>query len=303
MKKLLWLLLLGSAVAQTTHPLKTTVSPNTTLSAGGGTAPAALVTSTVQSLGTNGGTTTGINTTGANLIDVCVSRTAGVAGTLTDSKGNSYASALTRSDVSSGTVAIDRYSLYSPTVGASHTFTVTGTGVTAAIAVKAFSGMLVNGIDRQTGFTDTSSRTQITPTPITPSVDKEIAVSCVSSDGPGGTTYKIDSGFTDVTQIADGVGAFFAIAGAYLPQYTAALLNPTSWWTNTAGNEATDIISYVTNASPSPSCVSCTYEQSTGSAGAAYLLTRLLMSPMFSLVNCYLPSAFIPTGAGVEPQP
>lgn len=232
-------------------------------------AGAALVSSNVQAVGANGGTTSAIDTTGANLIDVCVSHATGTTATLTDSKSNTYT--LIRSDVASGEFILDHYYVYNPTVGSGHTFTIaTATGVKAVVSSFAFSNMASSPLDKTNGNNDTTNQTSFATGAIVPSMDQEILTACISTwIAPSGTnSYTAPSSFTGLKQVKYVGSTNFAAATSYLNQSTAASINPTYTWVGTGAAEAASVVSYMSLTSPLPSCASCTFVQSTGSSSS-----------------------------------
>lgn len=186
-----------------------------------------------DSLGQNGGTTTAIDTTGANLIVVSVSGVSSTAVTVSDSKGNTYTS-LTRRENSSPVVFNQLWYVYNPTVGSGHTFTVGGANTYSAIAVMAFSGAIASPADQENGATS-SSGTSIATGSITPSQNNEIVIAGICRENS--TNGALDSGFTylDVPY----VGAVSMGGGiGYKIQTAAAAVNPSFSWTTSAANAA-----------------------------------------------------------------
>src|SRR5260370_38961657 len=98
----------------------------------------ALKTHTGAALGQNGGTTTAIDTTGADLLVVLLSYYAGTSiASFVDSKGNTWIP-LT---VQNGTFRSGQlYYCKAPTVGTGHTITASGASTYTAVCFAAFSG-------------------------------------------------------------------------------------------------------------------------------------------------------------------
>src|SRR4051812_3822094 len=94
-------------------------------------------------LGVNGGTTSSIDTTGANFIEVVVgSYNNATAPVLTDSKSNSYGSPVLSGNTGASGVRHEVYKIESPSVGSGHTFTLTGSGTFCSLCAAAFGTVL-----------------------------------------------------------------------------------------------------------------------------------------------------------------
>ena len=205
----------------------------------------------VQWNGSNGGTSLGVDTTGANLIVMHLSYdNTGAKPTPTDSRGNTYVPLTPK-------VAGIKYSrLYyciNPSVGTGHTFTV-ATGEFFTGDMQAFSGAN-GGYDGENG--NTSAISAIQPGSVTPSAAGAVIVTGFS--GSNGTAVgTIDSGFTITDQRAlngTGMGAGMA----YLVQGSAGAVNPT-WVTNdlSANTSATISVFLAGASTPAPTLSSPT---------------------------------------------
>jgi len=195
--------------------------------------------------GTDSSATATIDSTGANLLVVTVSRfDSGVAQSFTDSRGNTW-TALNERLISSS-VRERVYYCLNPSVGASHTFTVSGvnagsgTSIFPAIAVSAFAG--VGGFGSETGGTQTSSATG-QPGSITPIQDGALLVTGESFNVAG--TQSINSGYKIGAQKNFASGTSLGVAQAYLIQTTAAAVNPT-WSGSTSPRAMTHAVFYIT---------------------------------------------------------
>lgn len=166
-------------------------------------------------------TTPSADTTGANFIIVSVSSFAGAGEpTLSDSNGNTW------TGLTAQTGAVLRQRLFycvAPSVGAGHTFTVSGASSFPALAVEAFSGVNATPFGTQNGATDAGGT--INTGSVTPSVANSLLVTGLAFNSPTATTT-IDSSFikTDSTTPtpSDGVGAAMAYkitSGAENPQW------------------------------------------------------------------------------------
>jgi hypothetical protein len=190
-------------------------------------------------------TSAGIDTSGANLIvivlgsDVNTQESASIAAP-TDNKMNTYTQltpAVTWGTGAGGNCSI--WYLYSPSVGAGHTFTNNATefatqGFYSVIAVAAFSGSASAPLDQQSTGT-TGSGTTVQPGSVTPGSANELLVAGCGFSSIG--TISVDSGFTITDQPSSASGGK-PMALAYLIQGAAGALNPT--FTNTVSGPNTN---------------------------------------------------------------
>ncbi len=191
--------------------------------------------------GGSGFTSDPVNTTGADLIVVSVGYAQGTSPSVSDNKGNTY----TPLTVRTGTSWSHR--LYycggpsTPVVGAGHTFTVSGSGILAFMAVQAWSGShLTSVLDAETGAGSGAAST-LQPGSITPSQNNELIVTGVVSDTGG--LPSVDLGFSISDSEAAVGGSFAAGAFAYLVQTSAAAVNPT-WTFGGANDDATSMAAF-----------------------------------------------------------
>lgn len=194
--------------------------------------------------GGSGFTTGSIDTTGADFLVIAVGfLTTGVP-SITDSKGNSW-SALTKITTPLEPATQIFYSIPA-SVGASHTFTLTGAVTYAAMGVFAFSGVKqTSPFDVENGAFDDGSPTTIQPGSITPSENGELIITSLSGAVTSGAS--VDSGFSSVVGgYATGNG--YSGHGSYLIQASAAAINPTWSWTG-AYDAAVAIASFKAAAS------------------------------------------------------
>ena len=186
-----------------------------------------LVTASKSAAGSGGATTDAVDTTGANLIVIAVSRFNGAI-TLSDSKGNTW-TPLT--DTSSSGCRL--YYTVPSSVGSGHTFSTAGTNVYAPLAVLAVSGAAASPFDAQNTFATGSGSTG-QPGSITPAEDNELLVACAYQDNGAGPST-IDSGYTEVADLvfiaSNSLGLIFGYkiqtaAGAENPTFTYTATNP-----------------------------------------------------------------------------
>lgn len=179
-----------------------------------------LISHTAQA---NAGTTTGINTTGANLLVVVVG--SGGAGTsFSDSYSNTWSTADSNA-TTDGSAAL--YYCYNPTVGTGHTFSL-GIGY-GGVCFAAFSGSASSPLDQHLA-SNTSDLSVLTyqPGSVTPTTAGQLIISGLSI-GKTSTAISIDSGFTIIDTAQGTSGSTYGASLAYLVQTTAAAANPT--WT------------------------------------------------------------------------
>jgi hypothetical protein len=207
-----------------------------------GAPPIALVSQTCNGLGANGGTTSAINTTGANFIAISVAfnyNVIPIGSDISDSKGNSY-TALTTHQENTGS-ANRLFYVAAPTVGASHTFTVTKTGAFVAVCVAAFSAVATSSpFDVENGATVGSGTTLATGS-VTPSLNNEVVIAGICTGGAA--TSSIDSGFTLVGTVAGDNATYYGVGMGYLVQTTAGAINPT-WTRSNSGKMSASIASF-----------------------------------------------------------
>lgn len=195
-----------------------------------------LVSHIEHSSGANGGTSSSINTTGANFVVINVAwyngATADVA--ISDSNGNTW-TPLTK--VVNGAYSNRLFYCASPAVGSGHTFTVAGTSTYPSMQVQAFSGSVAVPHDQES--TNTASGTSVSAGSITPSENGCILITGMV--GPDlSTSVTIDNGFTayvspGTTNVTGGM--------AYKIQTTAAAVNP-AWSVDVSGLLATSMSSF-----------------------------------------------------------
>lgn len=175
----------------------------------------------------NSVTTSGITTTGANLIVIsCAWYTAATFEvTISDSNGNTW-TALTGSSANNYRSRI--YYCVSPVVGSGHTFTASGTGTAPSISVQAWSGMSTSSpFDQQNGAT-TPSTSSLATGSITPSQANTVVITAAAWDGSRNYS-SLSGGFTTTDNISDLASNHAGGAMGYLILTSATPTNPT--WT------------------------------------------------------------------------
>lgn len=175
--------------------------------------------------GASGGTTAGVNTTGANLIVLTAAGAAGSAIPVSDSLSNTWTLVINPQNAANQTAV---YYCSNPTVGAGHTFTCGGS--VSSIQVTAWSNCAPSGaLDQSVSFGS------FNPGVITPADPKALVISSyVEALTTGSSTIGIGSGFTisDVAPFTNSVNYGSAQAYYILPGAPAAI-SPT--WSEANG--------------------------------------------------------------------
>lgn len=186
----------------------------------------ALVANIDAAPGENGGTTSAIDTTGADLLIFPVGswdvNTAGDE-TPSDSKSNTWSG---RTLYEAGQSAARIFDSVPSSVGASHTFTYSDTTSYPVLSPSAWSGAAAVPFDQQNGATGTS--TSPSPGSVTPTEDNELIITTITFNGAsGGITPPTGFTMPDSQEFSSGVNMGFAVA--YKVQTTAGSETPT--WT------------------------------------------------------------------------
>lgn len=176
-------------------------------------------------------TTTGFDTTGANLIVVGASTdTSPAGGTLSDSNGNTWTLAISRVYNAATNFCSAIYYCYNPIVGAGHTFTYSGASQFPEISVQAWSGAAPTPLD-QTAWAESTLTTYTYSPAITPSADNELVVTHgFETNSPA---LSVNGNYTTTDSQAIVGGTYFGGTLAYQVQGLAAATAPL--WTNPAG--------------------------------------------------------------------
>ncbi len=194
--------------------------------------------------GPTGGTTSAVNTTGANFeaMIFCLGSTS--LPTVSDSASNSWGSPLA-SYIGSSNQTLRLYGVANPTTATNQTFTVSsGSGSYSSFVVMTFSG--VSTLDQKNGSHATSSVTSFQPGSITPSINNELLLTgvCSNSVPSSSYAYSVDSSFTIATNGWKPYqpGSNYATGSAYLVQTTATAENPTWSWTGGSSPYVTSMV-------------------------------------------------------------
>lgn len=179
-----------------------------------------------KSANSNGFTTAGINTTGANLLVATVADANTLDSTVSDSNGNTWVK-LTNRQIIQRCVLF--YCINPGAVGAGHTFTLVGTATFGSLYVQAWSGVdIAAGFDKENGASAAGAASIATGS-VTPANNDSLLVAGLNSDTTN--TISINGGFTISDQLTTNGGVAVGGAMAYLVQTTAAAANPTWSWT------------------------------------------------------------------------
>ncbi len=184
----------------------------------------ALVThATAVSPGASSATTSGVDTSGANLLVVVGTGTTSTEGTISDSKSNTW-NALSASD--GNDVRCRIWYAVNPTVGSAHTFTKGASGTFSSIMVLAFSGADTSSpFDQQNGNSGTSL-SSLAAGSVTPSTDGQVVVTGLGFNAVSSIT--VPSGYTITDTNNYSAANNYGGSAAYKIQTTATATNP-SW--------------------------------------------------------------------------
>ena len=194
--------------------------------------------------GPTGGTTSAVNTTGANFESMIFCSGSTSLPTVSDSASNSWGPPLA-SYIGVSNQTLRLYAVTNPTTAANQTFTVSsGGGSYSSFVVLAFSGQ--STLDQKNGTFATSSVTSFSPGSITPTMNNELLLTgvCSNSVPSSSYAYSIDSSFTIPTNgwKPYQAGSNYAAGSAYLIQTTATAENPTWSWTGGSSSYVTSMI-------------------------------------------------------------
>lgn len=216
MKWLSTLLILLSLVSLESADKKAELMNQKPSAGGGGGGAITYIASTGGYVGDNGGTTTAIDTTGANLVVICEE----YFGTSTLSDSVSSPSFTVVTNMTDGTRKLRIVYVAAPTTSASYTVTSSGTGIYSSLQVMAFAGANASPFEHLAGDIQ-GSATSITPGSITPGQNGSLLVSAVQNSA--GYIDSISGGYSTNSMLGP-IGA-----AAYLIQGTAGAANPT-WY-------------------------------------------------------------------------
>jgi hypothetical protein len=186
-------------------------------------------------LGANGGTTSALDTTGANFIVLGISGQ--VPPVVSDSKANNYTTLTSTGGAPSARIS---YTAVAPTVGSGHTWTVSGTSIYAAVCVEAWSGIV------QASPFDTGKESgryaggvrSLASGSITPTDGPKLIVTALATYTPGVTPYTVDSDFINMEGLPTNTNVYYGVGMASLIQPTGVAVDPTWTESGSASNMA-----------------------------------------------------------------
>jgi hypothetical protein len=192
-----------------------------------------------------GGTTSGIDTTGADTIFVEVAHQSAL--TPSDSKSNTWT--LIRNHDNGFGVQNSLYRLGSgnASVGSGHTFTLTVVSGPCSVAITAFAGGATSSIDDQENSAGGIFDVTIQPGSITPSGANTLLITGCTFSEDNNEPSSIDGGFT-IAASSGTVAGQFGTGIAYLVQGSAAAANPTWTATVSATHRVATIANFVAAA-------------------------------------------------------
>lgn len=208
-------------------------------------APVLLTSTKIVSPTGTGGTTPGIDTTGATLLVITMVEGNTGNSPPTDSKGNTWIP-LTRQSATFGGVIIYYAIPTAGTSGTGHTFT--STSVSGNLFVAAFSGTAASPLDVQTGAVSNAA-TSAAPGTLTPAQNGELVISAYSIDSV--RTVSVPAGYINIQESAFIGGTSYGGGMAYQVQTTALGTNPNRTWTS-AANAGAAAVSFKASVTTTP---------------------------------------------------
>lgn len=200
--------------------------------------------------GTNGATTSAINTIGATLLILAISAyTGGPADNPDDSAGNTW-TPLTTYAQAAGSFRVTIYYDASPTTSATHTFSNSGTGNYTSIAVIAFSGTGATPFNTENGADSVDAALGLQTGAITVA-DGDLVISAAGIYfGAPSVTLSVDGGLTITDQVHN-AGVSEGIALAWGVKSGSGGINPT-WTPSSSKGLAVTIADFDADAGGAP---------------------------------------------------
>lgn len=190
-----------------------------------------LVSTIIQGTVNDTGNSPAIDTTGADLLVCIVCDDSTNTATLSDSNSNTWTFLTAHAN---GTNRVRIAYCQGATVGAGHTFKLTGTSSQPSLSIAAFSDSVATPLDQQNGANDPNN-TQLQTGSVTPGQDNELLVFGLGQHAPTSAhAATVDIG-TILQQAAYNVGISFGNVLAYQIQTTATARNPNFSWVTPAG--------------------------------------------------------------------
>lgn len=204
----------------------------------------AFVASVRNSPGTNGNTSSSIDTSGADLL---VGSTSSYEGgpdpSRSDSKGNTW-TPLTVEEDAVNTERVQLFYAENPTVGSGHTFTVGGNGIFHVSITAAFSGAATASVfDAESAGALITTDDEIFPGNLTPANDNSLFVTAIATLDTGGVAFTVvTASYTTIHNTLFSSGSNYGGGMAYHIQGTAAVQNPKWDWGGGAGCAAAAVM-------------------------------------------------------------
>jgi hypothetical protein len=185
-----------------------------------------LLTHTGGGLGSAGGTSAAIDTSGADFLVAAVIYDSRATPTFTDSKGNTWTAGFAQTNISNA--SCQPYWCNPTSKGTGHTVACGGpSSQFSSVYFAAFSGALQGTPkDQAISNVDTSSTCQ--PGSLTPTENNELVI-CICAFGVVGNPSIAGGGMILLDKNGLSAGAFYGGGLAYVVQSAAAAINPT--WT------------------------------------------------------------------------
>src|SRR5580765_7201 len=198
--------------------------------------------------GSGGGTSTAIDTTGANFLVIVVGDENAFA-PVSDSKGNLWVRWV--SSIVSATQQANIWYAKNPIVGTAHTFTVGSSSTFPTFCVAAFAGSFTEFPAGATTTNNNATAASIQAGSLTPTVPNGLVIAGLGYRATGAAA--ITAGFTIVDQCPFNSGVAVGSALAYQIQTVPVAANPTWSWTGSVGAAA--VCAYFTPLVSAPGAV------------------------------------------------
>lgn len=209
--------------------------------------PAALIAASVTTITGPATTSAAVDTTGATLLVVCVSKSGATAAgaAISDSNGNTWHAL---ANVANGAVNTCIFYAYDKSGGplvtsAATTFTI-GSPSTSGAICSAYSGTQTGSdpFDQQNSNTAATSTTCPTGS-ITPTTDGQVVITSMATQVTATAPFTLNNSYVVNGFMMGAAGAVQAVGGGYIVQGSAAATNPT-WTVGAAANIAACIASF-----------------------------------------------------------
>ena len=199
-----------------------------------------LLTHTGGGLGSGGGTSAAIDTTGADFLVAAVAYDSRATPTFTDSKGNTWTAGFAQTNISNA--SCQPYWCNPTAKGTGHTVSLGGpSNQFSSIYFAAFSGALqVTPKDQAISNVDTTPT--VNPGLLTPTENNELVI-CICAFAVTGLPSIAGGGMVLLNGNGLSAGAFYGGGLAYVIQTAAAALNPT-WTFSGPGASAAESVSF-----------------------------------------------------------